>query len=79
MKTRIGRSVGYPEAANIYRRMVSAIIRNISPIFDDGLRSVGTMTHYQKAMKVEKWIKNELGTLNVTNFNNQSFLSSNRG
>ena len=73
VKTRIGRVIGYPEAANIYRRMVSAIIRNISPIFDDGLKICWYYDPLSKGNEVEKWIKNELGTLNVTNFSNHLF------
>ena len=73
VKTRIGRIIGYPEAANIYRRMVSAIIRNISPIFDDGLKICWYYDPLSKDNEVEKWIKNELGTLNVTNFSNHLF------
>ena len=74
VKTRIGRIIGYPEAANIYRRMVSAIIRNISPIFDDGLKICWYYDPLSKGNEVEKWIKNELGTLNVTNFSNHLFI-----
>ena len=73
MKTRIGRIMGYSEAANIYRRMVSAIIRNISPIFVDGLKICWYYDPLSKGNEVEKWIKDEIGTLNVKNFSNHLF------
>jgi len=79
VKTRLGKDLGYKKSAEIYKFLVSKVIKRISPMIDDSNAICWCFDPNYREMEIKKWIQSELDLLNINNIKDQIFWPQSSG
>ena len=79
VKTRLGKDLGYQKSAEIYKFLVSTVIKRISPMMDDSNTICWCFDPNYREMEIKNWIQFELDNLNINNIKDQIFWPQSSG